>query len=111
MISEDCDIDRFIEAVKELPYHEVLITTINEGYACDDLLVHRKKDGASQEELEQVREYRKAMQDFIFLLQTGQRPDYITRRNVENYNQFRQVAENLVKKGELLPAILKFFDK
>ncbi|NYT02280.1 MAG: hypothetical protein GKC10_05965 [Methanosarcinales archaeon] len=111
MISEDCDVDRLIGTIKELPYHEVLTFTIKEGYACDDLLVHCKKEGASEEDLERVREYRKAIQDFLFLLQMGQRPDYITRKNVENYNKFRVVAENLVKKGELLPAILNFFDR
>ena len=108
MISEDCDLDRFIDTIKDLNYHEVLTLTLKEGYATDDLLIHKKRDGAPEEEIERVSGYNKALRDFIFLLQVGQRPDLLSER--ENYNKFRLVAKSLVERGELLPAILDFFD-
>ena len=110
MISEDCDLDRFIDTIKDLNYHEVLTLTLKEGYATDDLIVHQKRGGASEEELERLSEYNKALRDFIFLLQVGQRPDLLSERERENYNKFRLVAKSLVERGELLPAILDFFD-
>ncbi len=110
MISEECDLESFIDAIKDLTYHEVLTITLKEGYATDDLIVHKKRDGAADEELESISEYNKALRDFIFLLQTGQRPDLSTEGDRENYHKFRRVAKSLVERGELLPAILNYFD-
>lgn len=110
MISESCDLDGFIEAIKDLTYHEVLTSTLKEGYATDDLLVHNKREGAPAEEMERISEYNRALRSFIFLLQTGQRPDLATASEREGYNKFRRVAESLVDRGELLPAILDYFD-
>jgi len=110
MISEECDLDRFIDAIKDLAYHEVLTSTLKEGYATDDLLVHKKKDGGPEEEIERASAYNKALRDFIFLLQVGQRPDLVSDGERDNYSKFRQVAKNLVDRGELLPTILNFFD-
>ncbi len=110
MISEEYDLDQFIEGIKDLTYHEVLTFTLKEGYASDDILVHKKRDGASEEEIQRVSEYNKALHDIIFLLQVGQRPDLVSDRERDNYNKFRQVAQNLVDTGELLPKILDFFD-
>jgi hypothetical protein len=111
MISEECDLDRFIDAIKDLTYHEVLTSTLKEGYATDDLLVHKRRDGVPEGEVEQASEYNKALRDFIFLLQVGQRPDLASEGEKENYNKFRRVAESLVQRGELLPAILNFFEE
>ncbi len=110
MISEECNLDRFIDAIKDLTYHEVLTSTLKEGYATDDFLVHKKKDSAPEEEIERISEYNKALRDFIFLLQVGQRPDLVSDGERDNYSKFRQVAKNLVDRGELLPTILNFFD-
>ncbi len=110
MISEDCDLDSFISAVKDLTYHEVLTSTLKEGYATDDLIVHKKKEGAPAEEIERISEYNRALRSFLFLLQTGQRPDLANAAEKERYNKFRQVAKSLVDRGELLPAILDYFD-
>ena len=110
MISEDCDLDSFIDAIEDLAYHEVLTVTLKEGYATDDLIVHKKREGAADEELERISEYNRALRDFIFLLQTGQRPDLPSGRKRENYSKFRRVAKSLVERGELLPAILDYFD-
>ena len=110
MISEECDLDSFIDAIKDLAYHEVLTYTLKEGYATDDLLVHKKRDGGPDGKIERASAYNKALRDFIFLLQVGQRPDLPFEEEKENYNKFRRVAENLVERGELLPAILNFFD-
>lgn len=110
MISEDCDLDRFIDEIEGLPYHDLLVSTLKEGYATDDLLVHKRRDGASTEEMERIAEYNRALRSFIFLLQTGQRPDLASEREKENYNRFRRVAAKLVEKGELLSAILDYFD-
>ena len=110
MISEDCDLDSFIDAIKDLTYHEVLTSTLKEGYATDDLLVHKKKEGSPAEEIERISEYNSALRSFIFLLQTGQRPDLATASEKEGYNKFHRVAKRLVDRGELLPAILDFFD-
>ena len=41
MISEECDLDRFIEGIKDLTYHEFLTFTLKEGYASDDVLTHK----------------------------------------------------------------------
>jgi hypothetical protein len=111
MISEDCDMDRFIDAIADLPYHDLLIFTLKEGYAADDLLVHRRREGASPEEMERISEYNRGLRSFIFLLQTGQRPDLASEGERENYNKFRRVAANLVERKELLPAILDYFDE
>jgi len=110
MISEKCDLDEFIEAIEDLPYHEVLTSILKEGYASLDHLAHRKRDGAIDEEIERINQYGKALRDVTFLLQMGMRPDYVTKRDVENYNKFRCVASRLVEKGELMPSILDFFD-
>ncbi len=110
MISEECDLDRFIDAIKDLTYHEVLTSILKEGYATDDLLVHKKRDGAPEEEIERASEYNKALRDFVFLLQAGQRPDLVSDVESKNYNKFRRVAKSLVERGELLPAILNYFD-
>ncbi len=110
MISEECDLDSFIDAIKDLAYHEVLTSTLKEGYATDDLLVHKKRDGSPEEEIERASEYNKALRDFVFLLQVGQRPDLASEGERENYNKLRLVAKNLVERGELLPAILDYFD-
>ena len=110
MISESCDLDSFIEAIIELTYHEVLTSTLKEGYATDDLLVHKKREGAPSEEMERASEYNRALRSFLFLLQTGQRPDVATAEDKEGYNKFRRVAKSLVDRGELLPAILDYFD-
>jgi hypothetical protein len=56
MISESCDLDGFIEAIKDLTYHEVLTSILKEGYEADDLFVSKKRDAASALELEKVRE-------------------------------------------------------
>ncbi|HRW82716.1 MAG TPA: hypothetical protein P5049_04585 [Methanothrix sp.] len=111
MISEDCDLDSFISAVKDLTYHEVLTSTLKEGYGTDDLIVHKKKEGAPAEEIERISEYNRALRSFIFLLQTGQRPDLATAEEKEGYNKFRHIAKGLVDRGELLPAILDYFDE
>jgi len=110
MISKEYDLDRFIEEIKDQTYHEVLTFTLTEGYASDDVLVHKKRDGASEEVIQRVSEYNKALHDIIFLLQVGQRPNLVSDRELDNYNKFRQVAQNMVDKGELLPKILDFFD-
>jgi len=110
MISKECDLDTFIDAIKDLIYHEVLTITLKEGYAADDLLVHKKRDGAPEEVLERVSVYNKALRDFIFLLQTGQRPDLVSEEDRENYQKFHRVAKSLVERGELLPSILSYFD-
>lgn len=110
MISESCDLDGFIEAIKDLTYHEVLSSILKEGYEADDLFVSKKRDEASALELEKVREYSRALRFFIFLLQTGQRPDLASEREREVYQKFRQVAATLVERRELLPAILDYFD-
>lgn len=110
MISEDCDLDRFIEAIEDLPYHELFIFTLKEGYAADDLLVHRRREGASPEEMERIAGYNRGLRSFIILLQTGQKPDLATEREKENYNKFRRIAAKLVERKELLPAILDYFD-
>jgi len=110
MISEDCDLDRFIEAIEDLPYHDLLIFTLKEGYAADDLIVHKGRDGASPEEMERITGYNRALRSFIFLLQIGQKPDLASEREKENYYRFRSVAAKLVERGELLPAILDYFD-
>jgi hypothetical protein len=110
MISEECDLDRFINAIKELTYHEVLTSTLKEGYAADDLLIHKKRDGAADEELEKISEYNGALRGFIFLLQVGERPDLPSERDREKYQKFRRVARGLVERGELLPSILNYFD-
>jgi hypothetical protein len=107
---EDCDLDRFVEAIKGRPYHEVLTKTLKEGYASDDRLVPRNRDGSSEEDIRRVYEYNKALKDFLFLLQVGVRPEHGSERERKNYNKFRQVAENLVAKGELVSRILEFFD-
>lgn len=110
MISIDCDLDRFIEAIEDLPYHELLVSILKEGYAADDLLVHRRREGASPEEMERIAGYNRALRSFIFLLQTGSRPDLATEREKEDYNKFRRVAAKLVEKKELIPGILDHFD-
>ncbi|KQC15227.1 MAG: hypothetical protein APR56_02530 [Methanosaeta sp. SDB] len=110
MISEECNLDSFIDAIKDLTYHEVLTFTLKEGYTTDDLLVHNKRDSAPEEEIERISEYNKALRDFVFLLQVGQRPDLVSEGERENYNKFRRVAVSLVERGELLPAILDYFD-
>ncbi|HII07860.1 MAG TPA: hypothetical protein HA349_11280 [Methanotrichaceae archaeon] len=111
MISEECDLDSFIDSIGDLTYHEVLTITLKEGYATDDLLVHKKKNGGPVEEIERASAYNKALRDFVFLLQVGQKPDLVSEAEREKYNKFRQVAKNLVDKGELLPTILNFFDE
>ena len=111
MISESCDLDSFIDAIKDLTYHEVLTTTLKVGYATDDLLVHKKRECAPAEEIVRISDYNRALRSFIFLLQTGQRPDLATAEEKEGYNKFRRVAEILVDRGELLPAILDYFDE
>jgi hypothetical protein len=110
MISEDGDLDRFIDAIEDLTYHEVLTTTLKEGYEADDLIVHRKRGAAADEELEWISEYSSALRGFIFLLQVGERPDLSTEKDQVNYQKFRRVARCLVERGELLPAILNYFD-
>jgi hypothetical protein len=110
MISEECDLDQFIEAITDMYYPEFYISILKEGYASDDVLVHKKRDGASEEVIQIVSEYNKALHDFLFLLNTSQRPDHASEKEMINYNKFRQVAQNLVDKGELLPEILNFFD-
>ncbi|MDF0591652.1 hypothetical protein [Candidatus Methanocrinis natronophilus] len=110
MICEDCDLDRFIEAIEDLPYHELLVSTLKEGYAADDLLVQRRREAATDEEMERVAGYNRALRSFIFLLQTGSRPDLASDEDREAYNRFRRVAAKLVERGELLPAILDYFD-
>ncbi len=110
MISEECDLERFIDAIKDLTYHEVLTLTLKEGYAADDLIVLRKRGGGADEELERISKYNRALRDFIFLLQVGERPDLPSERERENYQKFRRVAKSLVERGELLPAILNYFD-
>lgn len=110
MISESCDLDGFIESIKDLTYHEVLTSILKEGYEADDLLVFRRREGDAAPELERIREYSRALRFFIFLLQTGERPDLVTEREWEEYQKFRQVAESLVERGELIPAILDHFD-
>lgn len=110
MISEECNLDRFIDAIEDLTYHEVLTTILKEGYAADDHIVHKKRDGASEVEIERIFEYKKALQGFIFLLQVGERPDLSTETDRVNYQKFRRVARSLVEGGELLPAILNYFD-
>jgi len=110
MISEEGNLDRFIDAIEDRTYHEVLTTILKEGYVADDHIVHKKRDGASEEEIERILEYKKALQDFIFLLQVGERPDLSSERGRENYQKFNRVAKSLVERGELLPAILNYFD-
>lgn len=110
MISEECDLERFIDAIKDLTYHEVLTLTLKEGYAADDLIVLRKRGGGADEELERISKYNRALRDFIFLLQVGERPDLPSERERENYQKFRRVAKSLVERGELLPSILNYFD-
>ena len=110
MISIDCDLDRFIEAIEDLPYHELLVSILKEGYAADDLLVHRRREGASPEEMERIAGYNRALRSFIFLLQTGSRPDLASEREKEDYNKFRRVAAKLVERVELIPGILDHFD-
>ncbi|KQC14376.1 MAG: hypothetical protein APR56_03870 [Methanosaeta sp. SDB] len=110
MISEECDLDRFIDAIEDLTYHDVLTLTLKEGYAADDLIVHRRRGGASEEELERISEYNRALRGFVFLLQVGERPDLSTEGDQEKYQKFRRVAKSLVERGELLPAILNYFD-
>ncbi len=110
MISEEGDLDSFIDAIKDLTYHEVLTFTLREGYAADDHIVHKRRDGASDEELERISEYNRALRGFIFLLQVGERPDLSSDADRENYQKFRRVAMSLVERGELLPAILNYFD-
>jgi hypothetical protein len=110
MISEECDLDSFIDAIKDLAYHEVLTFTLKEGYAADDLIVHQKRDGAADEELERISEYNRALRGFVFLLQVGERPDLPSERDREKYQKFRRVARSLVERGELLPSILNYFD-
>ncbi|MBN1324359.1 MAG: hypothetical protein JW986_10265 [Methanotrichaceae archaeon] len=110
MISKKCDLDEFIEVIEDLPYHMVLTSILNEGYATDDHLAHRRRDCAANNEIERIIQYRKALRDITFLLQMGMRPDYVTMKDVENYNKFRRVAAKLVEKGELMPRILDFFD-
>ena len=110
MISKSCDLDGFIESIKDLRYHEVLTSILKEGYEADDLLVSRRRKGDAAPELERIREYSRALRFFIFLLQTGERPDLVTEGEREEYQKFRQVAESLVERGELIPAILEHFD-
>jgi hypothetical protein len=110
MISEEGDLDRFIDAIEDLTYHEVLTSTLKEGYAADDLIAHKKRDGATDEVLERISEYSSALRGFIFLLQVGERPDHSSGGDRENYLKFRRVARCLVERGELLPAILNYFD-
>ena len=110
MISESCDLDGFIESIKDLRYHEVLTSILKEGYEADDLLVSRRREEAAAPELEKIREYSRALRFFVFLLQTGERPDLVTEREREEYQKFRQVAESLVERGELLSGILEHFD-
>jgi hypothetical protein len=110
MISEECDLDRFIDAIKDLTYHEILTLTLKEGYAADDLIVLRKRGGAADEELERISEYNRALRGFIFLLQVGERPDLLSEEDREKYQKFRLVARCLVERGELLPSILNYFD-
>jgi hypothetical protein len=110
MISEEGDLDRFIDAIEDLTYHEVLTFTLKEGYAADDLIVHKKRDGASEEEIERISEYNRALRGFIFLLQVGERPDFPSEEDRKKYSKFCRVAKSLVERGELLPSILNYFD-
>jgi hypothetical protein len=110
MISQDCDVESFIRRIADLPYHEVLVAILNEGYATDDLIAHQRRDGASEEDISRAKEYSKFLRDIIYLLQTGLRPDYVSKKDVLNYNKFCPVACSLVERGELMPEIMDFFD-
>lgn len=110
MISEECDLDQFIDAIKDMSYHEFYIAILKEGYATDNVLIYKKRDGAPEAAIQKASEYNKALHDFVFMLNTSQRPDHASEKEKRNYNKFRMVAQNLVDKGELLPEILNFFD-
>jgi len=113
MISKKCDLDEFIEAVKDKPYHEFLTLTLKEGYASDDILVRERNEGAdpTSPAFQKIERYNKAITDLIFLLQVGETPDFESETGEENFQKFRSVAEDLVEKGELLPAILDHFGR
>ncbi|MHC1631250.1 MAG: hypothetical protein ACXQT4_02995 [Methanotrichaceae archaeon] len=111
MISEKCDLNKFVEAIKDRPYHEVLTLTLREGYDSDDVLIHKKNEAPDDHEaIQQISEYNKAIHDFIFVLQIGGKPSLESARDKDNFKKFRSVAENLVKTEELLPGILNCFD-
>lgn len=96
MISEDCDLDSFIEAIVDLTYHEVLTSILREGYESNDLLVHEKREGAAAEVVKRILVDNRALRSFIFLLQTGQRPDPASEKVREDCQKFHRVPASLL---------------
>ena len=115
MISPSCDKRRFIEAVENKDYVEIIRMAEQEANAADNLPYGRKpkvKDSPMEAQAWKnrkwaIQEYSKFLRDFLFFMRNPTiKPDGISDRD---FQSLRPVCENLVKRGQLKPEVMNFF--
>ncbi len=105
MISESYRVGDFMDAVKDMDYGDMLVTTQKEINAAMGQVEHVKP----------VRKYRghpatsyfETLKGFYFLLSHGRKPDGVYDHI---FVSFRPAIESLVKRGQMKPEALDVFE-
>lgn len=117
MISPSCDKREFIKAVQNKDYLEIIRTAEQEANAVDRLPYGaRPKQKDSPLAIQTwknrkwaIQEYRKFLGSFLFFMRYRSiKPAGISD---SHFQLFCPVCENLVKKGQLEPEVMNFFEE
>jgi len=106
MISSRYRIDKFIEAVKDKTFIEIVLLGEREvNYAERRMAPHVKGCVTARQEGGQ---YVAILKGFLFFMKNGIKPSGVYD---EDFHLFRPICENLVKKKQFKPSIMEFFEK
>ncbi len=100
MISRECNINEFINFVKDKDRGEIIFLC-REYKKAEKLLHSSKKDGKYV-----IQNYRDVIRGLAWLLQYGSKPATVSDQDFELY---RPIIENLVKKEQMNPEVLELF--
>ena len=115
MISRDCDKRKFIEAVQEREFREIIRMAEGEDREVKSFRLGKKpKLKESPMEVQKwknrkysMKEYDKFVGAFLFFMRDGVRPDNISDWD---FQLFRPVCQKLVEKGQFRAEVMKLFD-
>lgn len=98
------DIEDFIEQVKDKDYHEILRLAAEEGSRVQR--ASYKVRGATEARRQGSPQYARLLGGLVFFLKSGVKPSGI---DDWDFQRFRPIAENLVRKDQFKPEVLCLF--
>lgn len=102
MISPECNIHTFINYVKDIDLKEEILGFCVLEYKSAEQLLYRSKKG----EKHWIRNYVDVIKGLGWFLQTESKPAGVSDQDFELY---RPIIEDLVKKGQINPEVLELF--